>query len=141
MPVPSRLLALAVLSLPLAACQTYEATYVETPRARRTVVVERGYDPYAGPATVYTERRVYREPAYDPYVYRGPPRSDPYRDTYRERRYDRYGPPPVVSRPVYPGGPPPRVIGRSPQGVGEAPYGVTPQGGPPTRDNQGEIGR
>ncbi len=113
MPSLSRTIALVALPLTLTACQTYEATYVETPRARRTVVVERSYDPFYEPAstTVYRERRVYRDPFYDPYA-----------PTYRDRRYGRdydprparpYVAPPVVrSGPVYGDRPSERVYER-----------------------------
>jgi hypothetical protein len=86
-----RLPILAALPLILTACQTYEATYVETPRVRRTVVVEQGYDPYYEPRPVFAPRPVYRDPFYDPF-----------RDDYRERRYYRersYG----YDRPIYRG--------------------------------------
>ncbi len=106
-----RLFTLAALPFALTACQTYEASYVETPSVRRTVVVERGYDPFDEPRTVYRERRVYREPAYDPY-YEPRPRYE-YGGGYRDRRYERdyvaprprVVPPAVVTGPVYRGGP------------------------------------
>lgn len=80
MPPLSRAIALLALPLTLTACQTYEATYVETPQVRRTVMVERSYDPFYEPAstTIYRERRVYRDPFYDPYA-----------PAYRERRFER----------------------------------------------------
>jgi len=159
MPSLSRSLALAGLAFTLTACQTYEATYVETPRVRRSVVVERSYDPFYEPTTttVYRERRVYRDPFDDPYapVYREP-RYDPYARPFRERRFERdyvaprppvgsfpppnvvtgpvYRNPPVVSGPVYRGAPPvtsgPVYRGAQPAATSGPVYRGRPDGTP-----------
>ena len=108
-----RLSTLAALPLLLTACQTYEATYVETPAVRRTYVVERGYDPYYAPRPIYRSqsyetyyedyapRRSYRERAYPERVYPG--RSYGYQRPYagpvtRPNYADRPSTPPVVVR-------------------------------------------